>query len=531
MAQIPFRCNLQSMSFPMLSKLSGRTIINPQADQTYARFVSSDGQSPVDIGVPQIMYCHNVMPSTQGWQSISYTKVFNQTSPQEGWRISEAILFYGAVPSGASLVSTGYKSYLGVGLSQDGTLKKLFYINTVTKAWTPMLGVGQFSSVFNVTVATVNGVSYIYVGGNGCWFFNDQTGTSVFRVLAGLNLGTTLGIVSANGYLNAFNKTGVAWSSVINVEDFVPSDTSGAGGGQVQEAKGEIVTAIATNLGYILYTKENAVSVTYSGNAEFPWNFKAIQSAGGIASPDVVSKDQALGYQQMYSTNGLQQVSHAKCITVAPNITDFIAGNVFEDFNPATNTFEVTEFDWTMRKRIAVIADRYIILSYGLTPIADYTHAIVIDLTQNRLGKLKITHTCCFELRSLDSVNTEIPRDSIAMLTTNGETFVVNFSIDTPSTDSVLLIGKMQYVRQKLLELNQLEIENVAAGGNFQSLVLPSLNGKNFTPAVPGFLQESSADYRRYTWDGALGVNVSYLFKGTFNINSLVGWFSLVGNP
>lgn len=534
MAQIPYRANLQSMTFPLLTELSGRTVINPQADNTYARFVSSDGQSPVDTGIPKIYYCHNVMPSTYGWQSIRYTKVFNPPPGVSGLDFENARQIYAAQvistgsPPVESIVSTGFKSYMAIAGIGAGAV---YIVDPITNTWKPVLGAPSVVAGTVLTVATVNGASYLYFSGIGCYIYDNNTNTLIERVLAGLDKVATLGIVSANGYLNAYNKVGVVWSSVVNVEDFVPSDVSGAGGGQVQEARGEIVAAVATSLGYILYTKENAVSVIYSGNAEFPWNFKAIPASGGVSSSDVVSLEQAAGFQQVYSTNGMQQVTHARCTTVTPYVTDFISGNTFEDFDSETNLFTVTKFDWAMRKKLAVIADRYIVISYGLNPTADMTHALVMDLTQTRMGKLKITHTSCFELRSLNSQVTEMPRDSLAFLQKDGTVQVVDFSLMEAATDSVLLMGKYQYVRQKLIELNSLEIENVEVADNFTAYALPSLNGKNLGEAVPGYLLETTDNYRKYVWNGALGVNVSWMFKGTFNINSLIGWFSLVGNP
>lgn len=529
MSQIPYRANLQSMTFPMLSELSGRTIINPQGDNTYARFVSSDGQSPVDTGVPQIFYCHNVMPSTYGWQSIRYNTVFNPSpsQPVDADYENARLIYAGQIISSA-LASTGFKTYMAI---IGSGANKVYAINPANSQWTPVVGAPVLPLGCVMTVATINGVSYIYFSGVGCYFYNNNTNTLTARPLAGLDLAATLGLIAANGYLNAYNKIGVAWSSTVNVEDFVPSDVSGAGGGQVQEARGEIVTAVTTSLGYILYTKENAVSVIYSGNAEFPWNFKHIPASGGVSSSDVVSLEQASGKQQVYSTNGMQQVAHNGCTTVLPAVTDFVAGNVFEDFDSITNTFNQTKFDWTMRKKLAVIADRYVVVSYGLSPTDDMTHAIVIDLTQTRMGKIKLQHTSCFELRSLNSQVTDIPRDSIAFLQHNGTVRVVDFSLLDTADDSVLMLGKYQYVRQKLIELNQLEVETVETPDVFQALALPSLNGKTFGAAIPGYQQENSNGYRKFTWDGALGTNVSWIFKGTFNINSIIGWFSIVGNP
>lgn len=534
MAQIPFRANLQTMFFPLLSDLSGRTIIVPQADQTYIPNVSAEGQSPVDRGNPQIFYCHNVMPSTTGWQSVGFNLAYSPPDAGVDLDFERAQIVYGGKIVSETIEgvvtpvvkSTGFKTYLA---HVKAGVSGVYVLDIATLKWKLVSGSPSIPANCPVSVATVNGVSYIYFSNIGCYIYNNETNSLVERVLAGLNKTTTIGLASANGYLFAWNASGVAWSSTVNVEDFVPTDVSGAGGGQLQEARGEIVTAVATYLGLIIYTKENAVSVIYSGNAEFPWNFKAIPSSGGISSAELVSQEQASGYQQVYSTNGIQQVTHSRCQTVLPNITDFLAGNIFEDFDTATNTFSITKFTWNMRKKLAVIADRYIVISYGVSPTADMTHAIVLDIAQNRMGKIKLTHTSCFELRSLNSAVTELPRDSIAFLQRDGTIKLVDFSLLEATSDSVLIMGKFQYVRQKMLELHRVEVENTEAADSFSVQDLPTLNGKTFLPSKPGYLYESSGNYRDYLWEDAVGKNHTLVFKGTFNLISLIIWFSLTG--
>lgn len=534
MAQIPFRANLQTMFFPLLSELGGRTIIVPQVDQTYIPNVSAEGQSPVDRGNPQIFYCHNVMPSTTGWQSIGFNTAFSPPTLSVGLDFERAQIIYGGktvvetiegVPT-TVVKSTGFKSYLSqVKAGSDG----VYVLDAATLKWKLVLGSPVLPLNCPVSVATVNGVSYIYFAKVGCYIYNNETNTLIERVLAGLSKTTTIGLAASNGYLFAWNASGVAWSSTVNVEDFVPTDVSGAGGGQLQEARGELVTAVTTYLGLIIYTKENAVSVIYSGNAEFPWNFKHIPSSGGISSAELVSQEQASGYQQVYSTNGIQQVTHSRCQTVLPNITDFLAGNIFEDYDTVTDTFNTIKFTWNMRKKLAVVADRYVVISYGVYPDQDLTHALVLDVAQNRMGKIKLQHTSCFELRSLNSAVTELPRDSLAFLQKDGTIKLVDFSLLEATSDSVLLIGKIQYVRQKMLELHRVETENAEAADTFSVSVLPSLNGKVFLPAKAGYLYEADGNYRDYLWDGAVGKNHSLVFKGTFNLISLIAWFSLTG--
>lgn len=534
MAQIPFRANTQTMSFPLLSELSGQTIIVPQQDQTFVPGMSvpstaaeGSSQVPAERGFPQIYYAHNVMPSTYGFQSVGYDLIY--TGIDWGTAIPTAVDFETTkLIQGGQIVSdlpaaTGFKSYIARPFSGSDSV---FVLDPATKKWKSVIGAPVTSDETEITVATVNGVSYIYFSGIGAFIYNNNTNTLLPRALAGLDASGVMGIVSSNGYLFAYKKDAVAWSSVVNVEDFVPSDVSGAGGGSVQEARGEIVACRTTSLGLILYTTANAVSVIYSGNADFPWNFKHISSSGGISSGELVSEEQTGGFQQVYSTNGFQQIGHTGCKTVSPQMTDFIAGHLFEDYDIVTNKFSAIEFDWIMRKSLAVIADRYVVVSYGLYPDQDFTHAIVLDIAQNRMGKLRIVHSGCFELRSLSPETTETPRGSIAFLQSNGDVRAVNFNFNAMAPDSVLFMGKYQYIRQYGLEMHEVELENVKTGADFKLQGFPTLDGKNYLPSVEGFLAESSGNYRKFWFADLVGKNISLMFTGRFNLVSLVLWFS-----
>lgn len=534
MAQIPFRANTQSMAFPLLSELSGRTVIVPQQDQTFVPGLSPGAdqtQIPVDRGAPALYYCHNVMPSTYGWQSIGYD-ISYQGINWEG-QTPGVLNFTGAqliqggqVTGGERPVGTGFKTYIS--LPRVGG-NAVFVLSPVQRNWRLVNGSPVTTAATRITVATVNGVSYIFFSGIGAYIYNDLTNTLIPRPLAGLDVTKVLGIVSANGYLFAYTADSVAWSSVVNVEDFVVSDVSGAGGGTLQEAKGTIVTASTTVLGLIIYTTANAVSVIYSGNADFPWNFKSIPASGGISDPDLVSAEQTGGFQQVYTTNGLQQIGHNGARTVYPFLTDFISGNLFEDFDLTLNQLVVTRLANDMEKGLAVVADRYIIMSYGAVPGQLLSHALVFDVAQNRMGKLKVSHSACFELRSLDAATTETPRGSTAFLHSDGTIRVVNFNTDKEAPDSVMLMGKFQYARQRMLELFSVELENLIAGADFQLQALPSLDGKNFSYTMDGFTLEETQNFRHFTFDGAVGTNITLLMKGCFNLNTVLLWFGAHG--
>ena len=149
------------------------------------------------------------------------------------------------------------------------------------------------------------------------------------------------------------------------------------------------------------------------------------------------------------------------------------------------------------------------------------------DLIQRRWGKLKITHTICFEFSILSSVVTETPRDSLAFLQKDGTVKIVDFSIHSKINSGILILGKFQYIRQRLLQLQEANVENMVQSGEFSLYDLSSLDGKNTSTKI-GYLQESTGLYRKYKFH-TTGINHSLLFKGSFYLVSVVLAFNVHG--
>jgi hypothetical protein len=78
--------------------------------------------------------------------------------------------------------------------------------------------------------------------------------------LTGLVAADILGVVGVSGYLIAWTKSVIAWSSLLSPTDFTPSLATGAGGGSVQGARGDIVVCLAHTVGFVVYTNQNAVA-------------------------------------------------------------------------------------------------------------------------------------------------------------------------------------------------------------------------------------------------------------------------------
>lgn len=568
MAEVTYRANLSARSFPFVSDNWGRTIIVPQYDNTFNRTITSSSDSDQDVGIPQIFYCHNVMPNAQGFQSVGYQEVLTGVTGASNFVDIFLLRDAGDV-----------KVYLGV------TATGQFYINSGT-GWVLK---GTYPANKLITTAYVSGNTYIYIDTYGCLRYDFGAGTFVSVTLTGLSTSNVAGIVSSTGYLIAWSKpiaavtatftttldsdiltgastAGIAlyqaisganiqdasyvteiisatdikisktatasgtasytfaelaaslgWSSTLDPTDFVPSLATGAGGGALEAAKGAITFCADHALGFIAYTTSNAVAAIFSNNFRFPFNFKEIVSAGGVASPDLVAIEGDTGNHYAYTSAGFQSISTARAQTVLPELTDFIAGELFEDFDGATNTFIQIPLTSTMRKKVNVISQRYVVMSYGISSL---THALVYDIAQKRFGKLKQPHVATIQYELPAAAVTEIPKQSLGLLQSDGSLKVVDFAAYSTDSYGVIALGKYQFIRSRLLTLDEIQVENVMNQNTFECLVFYALDGKNTQTYIPTTL-DSTGKLRVYG-SRVSAINHSLIFKGSFQMNSLV---------
>ena len=574
MAQVTYRANLSARAFPFISDNWGRTVIVPQYDNTYSKALASSEDIDEDIGIPQIYYCHNMLPNAQGFQSVGYTQVITP---------STSITDFTSVYLLRDTDDT--KVYLGV------TENNTFYVSSGT-GWAVK---GTFGSAgAEVTVAHVSGTSYICVAGYGFLRYDFASQLFVSVTLSGLNTALIKGLTGAVGYLIAWSSpvaavsrvftttsgsttiagaattgivlnqpvkgtgipdgtyvaaitggvsitlsqaatvTGsatlifsamscpVGWSSTIDPTDFVPSLVTGAGGGNVEGARGAITFCAAHTLGFIVYTTNNAVSAVYSNNARYPFNFREIVASGGVASQGLVSVDANSSNHYAYTTSGFQLVSTSQAQTVLADLTDFISGRVFEDFDETTNTFTQTQLTAPMQKKLNVIADRYLIISYGIDSL---THAIIYDISQKRFGKVKIPHVATIEYQLPDPDVVEIPKQSVGFLQADGALKVIDFSPYSTNSYGVIALGKYQFVRQRLLQLDTISVENIYNQSTFECLLLTSLDGKNTAQSTPDVL--STSGKLKVFGTRKTGINHSLVFKGSMQLNSVILQFNL----
>lgn len=503
MAQLRYRANLSAKSFPLISDEFGRSVIIPQYDQNVNRYVTAAEDLDQDVGIPQIYYMHNVMPTAEGVHSIGYNTI---TNPYSGG-VTATTQFKKRFLVRDTL---GNKAYFAPTISGTN------YILTLTDGFWKTTTTILASTL--VTVTTINNQSYIYFQGIGCYTYNFASNTLLPVTLVGLDITKIIGITSSNGYLIAWSNTAIFWSSTVSVTDFAPSLITGAGGGNVQDSKGFIVICLPHTFGIIIYTTNNMVAAAYSGNSRFPFNLREITGSGGVSSYDTVTTDANSGNHFVYTTSGLQIVSIKQVETILPEITDFLSGYHFEDWDEITSKLSQQIVFNPMKKALTIVADRYLVISYG---VDELTHAVVYDLVQKRFGKLKITHTECFEYSFLTPTVIEIPKKSLAFLQKDGTVKVVDFSYDSQISVGVLLLGKYQLVRSRFTTLYSVDIESARTDTAFSLQNLLSIDGKNTTLVQPTGILINKNNVKQYGFKHS-GMNHTIVITGGFNLNTII---------
>lgn len=512
MAELIYRVNIQSSIIPLLAMLQGETVILQDKDQTYVPNINpQDQNAAVDRGIPGIYYAENVMPSTYGYQSIGYLQRKGEQSDPVRDIVHIQATTNNLVTYAAQSISSRRIRVLGTNLN-----------------WVDQSVIAPAGT--KLSTATVNGVSYLCVPRTGVYRVSGgATPTLQAVTLSGLNISTVQGITSSNGYLIAWTNTGVAWSSTSDPLDFVPSDVTGANSAQIQDAAGPITWCQDTSFGFLVYTTGNVVQSTWSGNVNFPWNFRGIPSSGGVTSGTNVSKE-SNGQHYVYSSKGLQQVYHTGAKTLLAYVTDFISGQVIESFNPSTNRISRISLppEQQLTHAISFIADRYLCLSYGLPTESYYRGVVVFDTVQQRVGKLNINHHDCFEWQDISAARVALPRGSIGFTRTDGGISTVNFQLTSANRDGVMILGKFQGARGFMTMLKQASLEVIERSSTFSLTDVTTLDGKAPVNFNPGYLLSESDMHRNYNFS-SWGKNHSLIFSGAFNINSVVLEFFLDG--
>lgn len=548
MAFYTIRINLGAAQFPLLTELGGRSIIVPGQDENYDRTViSTSSDTDKDKGIPQALFVQNCFPTATGYQSINFLPLVEAypAATDFGTVLPLQTVSFGRV----LLVPSGGKNYI-----LDLTVSTGWNVNS---SFPP----GTVPENVQVTTAFVKGETYIYYANFGCYRYDTTVKQLVAVPLVGVVAADIVAILASNGYMVVVTNNALAWSSLIDPTDFTPDITTGAGGGNLAEADGRIISAYSMGGGFLVYCENNVVSAKITSNISFPFAFNPVPGAGGVSTGDAVSWQANISDHYVWTTSGLQQINLTSVKFILSDFTDFIAANELEDFDSVTNLLSSTLLSTPMQVAVHVVGLRYVVISYGPN-YPDYDYALVYDTVLKRNGKLKIRHRDCFEWNfpnlygditydgledfSYDDLgpttyddlaaHVEVPhpaKEDIAFIQANGVVYRVDFSLDRDTGDGVFYIGKFQFVRNLELVHLDTQFETVGAEINtFDALLVNYLNGKDVSsvermfpiPPKPGSKLRAFKKQRT-------GVNQSIILKGSFNLTSGLIRFTTGGIP
>lgn len=531
MAQISYRANLSSAIFPMTLARSGRSVIVPGPDQNFDRRVDPTGEQS-DAGIPQVIYMENVLPTSNGYQSIGYRTISLATLPFIDMAILEL-----------KLPGVLYPELLAFQVNGGSAVYRLN-----VNIWQLVTQVGTA-----VTVSSEQALSYgivkgvVYIFHDSALFTYATTGaagtiTNVTATLLPLGImAGAIGIVGSYNYLLFMNGTTsltIYRSSTLSAVDFQPSLITGAGSEGITNTQGNGVMLRANPTGFLIYTDNNVIAADYTGNARYPFRYAPVKDAVGVVYPWEVYSDVDESVQYLINRSStIQALDNKTAQTLAPEVSEYFErGLSFDDFNYALNTFTVRPIALQQRThRVYVLNSRYIFISYkeltsDLSP-GLFDGAFVFDLLLRRYGKIRKRHSHLVTMR--ESFSLKLVLGLINNFTRGCVTWELNVNqLDEVEAKGVILLGKFQYVRSRDLCLDELSFESGemldASGipsvfpGNFTVLTFPTTNGKDFLPAQTPYYRtdNSSAAVSNY-FCSTEGKNISVLVKGAFDLCSV----------
>ena len=505
MARIEVRATLTNAAFPFYSPELAGTVLVSQDNQELNRIPirSFDGTgAEQSYGIPQAFYMQNVFPTTRGYNSVSFSQLLRPHPWEDTWLLKDYFdpIWVDPVDETYLLTkptvgSTGFPEVDEIFVLQEttATTKQVALYSSARgedlvytadhEGWNKFASNPEFDGL--VTVAHVQGRSYICYEGIGIYRYNFDDNTFDPVTVTGLDMSSITGICAGGLYLVAWDNKTVYWSSATDAVDFTPSLISGAGSSSLLGARGSLVVLLPLADGFCAYTDKNAVGATYSGSDTSPWTFREIPGSAGVLSPKHASFESNFDYHIAWTTSGFQKISFRQADPIWAELSDLIARGVVSFLDRATDQIVTRIYDLPDVK-VSSVGARYTIVSLRESNTRrEYQHAFMYDWALARWGRMEVPHMDFFDLR--------IP--------TLGATVSYQDLLDAETTYEDLLIGRIKYTDWMPESLQQ------GLGENFGMV---QKNGGIY--AVMSYLDSNSAPVS----DTSAKAEPSVLFLGNF---------------
>lgn len=529
---------LNAAQFPLVANLQNRTVVLPRYDanvKTPRAFHGTDESA--NFNIPQLAYCENVVPTAEGLQSVTFTKVVDGLPGVTDF--DQVITLRDSEENNFLFCPAAGKNYIYTAMYPTWTSTNPFPI----------------SNTGLVTRAYVNGRTFICYEKLGIYEYDPVTNTFNSVSITGLDLSSIRGIGNSSNYLLAFSDITVYWSSLVDPTDFTPSLTTGAGNGTPQDVKGKIRAVLGISGGFVIYTTRNAVGAMFTNNARSPFIYKEINNSGGIDSYEQVTSEQNAGPHYAWTTGGLQKITLQSAEAVSAEVNDFISGRMWDWFNK-TNTSVVTEYYQGIEfpVKVTYVNSRFLVLSYSTLSSTYYNYALIYDTALRRWGKVKFDHVDCFfytypnlygdlsyeqlantlyddfdNVRYLNlatGLESKIPSKlAVAFVQSDGSVYILDMNYNkVVNHDAVAIFGKFQFDRSRNIGLQRVTVEGVYNPGNstpsnFELYAISNWDGYN--AAAVKKLTKIREQGKAVTFAGrVIGENVTLVMRGTFALTS-----------
>lgn len=500
MAEYKFTAAINPATFPLVTRFQARTIIiagldnRLRAANSSTRDSSDNNNNPQNL--PQVLYCENVMPFNEGVASVSFDAIQEQVSGAD--EFDEVFMLRN---ENEDIVRFSPAQGLNYTTPAFGT------------AWTstdPLPGapVGD-----EVSIAYVNGITFVCYANLALLQWDGTNLNDVSASLQGVVIADIKAICGSGNYLCLLcEDLSFKWSTLVDPLDF--ADSSAGAGSQIPvDIRGKPICLTSVSGGVIIHCAQNAVAAMATNNDQAPWVFREIKNAGGVSSRKAVSTDNTSGAVFIWGTNGFQRLGLRESEEMFPSLNDFLAGRVLEEFDGSTNTLTFQRLSSNLRVKVAYIAGRYIVVSYG-ADVEEYDYALIYDLELRRWGKIKQGHVDCFS-------NFEDPLQSICLLKANGVVYRVILDRREQTAAGVLILGRYQLNRTNQICSQELELELLDDEEQPSVTILSNFNGTTVGYQMSMMATGGEANYREY--QGQIeGKNISFLLKGSFTLASFI---------
>lgn len=392
MAQIKFSVNLSSASFVLSHTWKGQSVVIAGQDQNTMPARPLNGDTPQQgFNIPQLYYCENVVPTAEGYRSITYQYMIKPVE-EDGLYFVKTLYAFDGDSNKAILGITADRR---LWLASPGTLGDWVELEfPVGHEWDVQTD--------NVTIATVVGYIGILVEGVGIFSLDIPNKMIYKETTAGLDDTAVKGITSAAGILIAYDENTIYWSSTENPLDFTPSLITGAGSSKPEALKGRIQLCKEIQGGFVIYSDTVMIGAEYTGNRAHPWTYRTLVGGAGIRHADAVGYDVNLTTHFAWTSSGLVEVTLKQAAVRFPEISDYVASGL-EDITASFDGYPISTYTNYVREvRVSYIASRYLAISVGLLvgaynseliPQPYLSHAFLYDTQYQRWGKLNVQHS------------------------------------------------------------------------------------------------------------------------------------------